>query len=240
MKPSTTYPKTVAAVTVASGLLALLCLVLLGVALADSPEAIYDPVKIIDYPGINWALLRGSMLADLAGYYLLLLPLIYYLRPYLQAQTPWADVITFCGTAYAWGGAIGAAVLSEVGSRLYADYYAAAPAERAAIRAAYQVTTYLVYDGFWNLTGSLLAGAWWLLTGYFLTGFHRATARTAMVLGTGTALSVLGKGLGLGWLAEAGLNVYLVLAPAWAVWIGVVVWRRSRQTEPLPEPYRVA
>jgi hypothetical protein len=240
MKPSAAYSKTVAVVTVTSGLLALLCLVLLGVALADYPEALYDPVKIIDYKGINWSLLRGSMLADLAGYYLLLLPLIYYLRPYLRAQTPWADVITFCGTAYAWGGAIGAAILSEVGSQLYADYYAAAPAQQAAIRAAYQVTTYLVYDGFWNLTGSLLAGVWWFLTGYFLTRFHKATARTAMVLGAGTALSVLGKGLSLGWLAEAGLNVYLILAPAWALWMGIVVWRKARQTDLLPEPYRVA
>jgi hypothetical protein len=240
MKPSAAYPKTVAAVTVASGLLALLCLVLLGVALADSPEALYDPVKIIDYPAINWSLLRGAMLADLAGYYLLLLPLIYYLRPYLRAQTPWADVITFCGTAYAWGGAIGAAIFAEVGSRLYADYYAAAPAQQAAVRAAYQATTYLVYNGFWNLTGSLLAGVWWFLTGYFLTRFHQATARTAMVLGASTALSVLGKGLGLGWLAEAGLNVYLLLAPAWALWTGVVVWRKARQTDLLPEAYRVA
>jgi hypothetical protein len=240
MKSPFAYPKTVAVLTVTSGLLALLCLVLLGVALADCPETLYDPVKIIDYPGVNWALLRASMLADLAGYYLLLLPLIYYLRPFLREQTPWADVITFCGTAYAWGGAIGAAILSEVGSRLYADYYAAAPAQQAAIRAAYRVTTYLVYDGFWNLTGSLLAGVWWFLTGYFLIRFHRATARTAMVLGTCTVLSVLGKGLGLGWLADAGLNVYLLLAPAWALWIGVVVWQKSRQTAPLPEPYRVA
>jgi hypothetical protein len=97
-----------------------------------------------------------------------------------------------------------------------------------------------VYDGFWNLTGSLLAGVWWFLTGYCLTRFHRATARTAMVLGAGTALSVVGKGLGLGWLAEAGLNVYLVLAPAWAVWIGVVVWRKARQTAALPAPHLAA
>jgi hypothetical protein len=123
---------------------------------------------------------------------------------------------------------------------LYADYYAAAPAEQASIRATYQVTTYLVYNGFWNLTGSLLAGVWWFLSGYFLIRFHKATAWTAMVLGACTALSVLGKGLGIGWLAEAGLDVYLLLAPAWAVWIGVVVWRKSGQTNPFLVPHQVA
>jgi hypothetical protein len=239
MKPASAYPKTVAALTVLSGLLALGCLVLLGVALSGHPEAFNDPVKIIDYPDINWNLLRASMLADLTGYYLLLLPLIYYLRPLLREQTPWADAITYCGTAYAWGGALGAAILSEVGARLYTDYHAAAPGEQAPIRVAYQAMTYLVYDGLWNLLGSLLAGTWWFLAGYFLTGFHRATARTAMVLGACTALDPLGNLVGIEWLAETGLNVYLVLAPAWAIWIGVVVWQKARKTVPLPEPQPV-
>jgi hypothetical protein len=232
MKPTLAYPKTVAALTVASGLLALLCLVLLSIALADHPEAIKDPVQILNVPGVNAALLRGSMLADMLGYYLLLLPLIYYLRPYLSGQTRWAGVITFCGLAYVLIGAIGAAVMAEVASRLYADYYASSPAGQTQIRVVYQAVIYLVYEGLWNLLGSLLAGLWWFLTGYFLHRFHKATARTALLLGSFTALDAIGNLLGIGWLAETGLNVYLVLAPVWAILMGVVVWNKARKTVP--------
>lgn len=159
------YSKIIAALTVASGILALLCLVLLAVALANHPEAISDPVQILRVPDLNISLLRGSMLADIAGYYLLLLPLIYYLCPYLRKQTSWADLLTFCATAYALGGAIGAALISEVVTWLYTEYYQATPVQQEGIRAVFRAVTYLVYEGLWNLLGSLFAGTWWLLMG---------------------------------------------------------------------------
>ncbi len=239
MKSTFSYPKTVAALTVASGLLALLCLVLLGIALAHHPEAIQDPVQILDVPDVNAVLLQGSMLADMLGYYLLLLPLIYYLRPYLSEQTPWAGVITWCGLAYVLNGAIGAAIMAEVTPRLYADYYASAPAGQLPIRVVYGAVIYLVYEGLWNLLGSLLAGLWWFLTGWFLIRFHKATARTALLLGAFTALDAIGNLLGMHWLAEIGLNVYLVLAPVWAIWIGVVVWNKAPKTVPHSQPLLV-
>ncbi len=230
MKPVPAYPKRVAALTVTSGAMALLCLGLFSIALIGHPEAFNDPVKIIDYPDMDWTLLRGAMLADLAGYYLLLLPVIYYLRPYLHQQTPWAGLITFCGTAYAWGGAIGAAIMGEAASLLYADYYASAPGEQPSIRVAFHTLTYLVYDGLWNLLGSLLGGAWWLLLGYFLKGFGKALGRVTVALGAFTSLDGIGNLLGIEWLAEVGLNAYLVLAPAWALWMGVAIWKKSGKT----------
>jgi hypothetical protein len=204
------------------------------------PEAFNDPVKIIDYSDMDWSLLRWAMLADLTGYYLLLLPVIYYLRPYLHQQTPWAGVITYCGTAYVWGGAIGAAIMGEVSSRLYADYYAAAPGEQTSIRVVYQAVTYLVYDGLWNLLGSLLGGMWWLLSGYFLKGFGKALGRVTVVLGVFTLLDGIANLMGIEWLAEIGLNVYLVLAPAWALWMGVTIWKKSGKTISLVELHLVA
>jgi hypothetical protein len=123
MKSITAYSKIVAILTITSGILALLCLVLLAIVFASHPEAISDPVQLLLIKDINIPLLRGSMLADMAGYYLLLLPLIYYLRPFLHRKSPWTDLLTFCGTAYTLGGAIGAAIIAEVVSRLYTEYY---------------------------------------------------------------------------------------------------------------------
>lgn len=240
MKSTAAYSKIVALLTVLSGLIALLCLVLLGIALARHPEAISEPIQILNVPDVNVVLLRGSMLADMLGYYLLLLPVIYYLRPYLRERTSWADVITFCGTAYVLGGAIGAAIMAEVATPLYTDYYKADSVEQSQIRAVYQAVIYLVYDGLWNLLGSLLASVWWFLTGYVLVASHKVLGRVTVVLGAFTALDPIGNLLSIGWLAEIGLNVYLVLAPAWAIWIGIVVWKKSAEMAPLPEPHQIA
>jgi hypothetical protein len=180
------------------------------------------------------------MLTDIAGYYLLLLPLIYYLRPYLRQKSPWTDLLTFCGTAYALGGAIGAAILAEVVTRLYREYYLAVPAEQESIGAVFRAVTHLVYEGLWNLLGSLFSGVWWLLTGYILVGSHQATGRLTMILGAFTLLDVLGNMAGIPWLAAIGLNVYLVLAPVWAIWIGILIWKGERLSTPLPVSHQVA
>jgi hypothetical protein len=235
-----TYSKIVAALTIASGILALLCLVLLSIALTDHPEAISDPVQILQVPDLNISLIRASMLADIAGYYLLLLPLIYYLRPYFRKHTAWADLLTFCATAYALGGAIGAAIMSEVVTRLYTEYYQAVPAGQESIRAVFRSVIYLVYEGLWNLLGSLFAGIWWLLMGYALLASHKALGWVTTLLGAFTLLDALGHMSGIQWLAEIGLNVYLVIAPLWAIWMGVVIWKRTTLLSPLPELHQVA
>jgi hypothetical protein len=240
MRPTSTYSKIVAALTVASGILALLCLVLLSMALTDHPEAISDPVQILNVPDLNLSRIRGSMLADIAGYYLLLLPLIYYLRPYLRKQTTWADLLTFCATAYALGGALGAAIMSEVVTRLYTEYYLAVPDQQENIQAVFRAVIYLVYEGLWNLLGSLFAGTWWLLLGYALFASHKALAWITTVLGAFTLLDAVGHVSGIEWMITVGLNVYLILAPIWAIWIGVVIWKKSTLLSPLPEQYQVA
>lgn len=240
MRHRANYSKIVAVLTVASGILALLCLVLLAIALSSHPEAISDPVQILSMPDLNISLLRASMLADIAGYYLLLLPLIYYLRPYLHKQTPWANLLTFCATAYALGGAIGAAIMSEVITRLYTEYYQAVAARQESIGEVFRAVIYLVYEGLWNLLGSLFAGVWWLLMGYALLASHKVLGRVTTLLGAFTLLDAVGHVSGIHWLAEIGLNVYLILAPLWAIWIGVVVWKKSTLLNPVPELHQVA
>jgi hypothetical protein len=240
MKHKSAYSEIVAFLTISSGVLALLCLILLAVTFASHPEAISDPVQMLSIKDVNIPLLRGSMLADIAGYYLLLLPLIYYLRPYLRQKSPWTDLLTFCGTAYALGGAIGAAIIAEVICRLYTEYYLAVPAEQEAIRAVFRALTYLVYEGLWNLLGSLFSGVWWLLTGYILVSSHQTTGRFTIVLGAFTLLDALGNIVGISWLAEIGLNMYLVLAPVWAIWIGILIWKGNRLYAQQPISHQVA
>lgn len=228
MNAAATYQKQVAGLTVVSGLLALLCLVLLGIALADNPDAYDDPMQLLRMPNLNVDLVRWSMLSDLLGYYLLLLPVIYFLRPYLRERTPWADLITGCATAYVLVGAIGAVVMAEVVCPLLTRYATAPAGQQAHLRTTYQTMNWLVYNGLWNLLETLLAGVWWILTGFVLRTWHKALGWTTLVLGIFTALDALGNLLGWRAVAALGLNGYLLLAPVWAIWLGGLLYQRAR------------
>ncbi len=228
MNKSTTHQKQVAVLTVISGLLALTCLALLGIALANNPDAYDDPMKLLGMANLNVALVRWSMLTDLFGYYLLLLPCIYFLRPYLREQTPWADLITFCGTAYVLIGAIGAVVMAEIVCPLLTQYATAPPAQQAHIQTTYQTLNRFVYNGLWNLLETLLGGVWWTMTGAVLVTWHKPLGWVTIVLGLFTALDALGNLVGLNLAASIGLNVYLLLAPIWAIWLGALLGKQTR------------
>lgn len=228
MNASATYQKHVALLTVISGLLALTSLILLGIALADNLDAFDDLMLLLRMPSLNVSLIRWSMLTDLFGYYLLVLPCIYFLRPYLREQTPWADLITYCGTAYVLIGATGAVIMSEVVCPLLTQYATAPPAQQAHLQTTYQTLTKVVYNGLWNLLETLLAGVWWTMTGAVLRTWHKLLGWITIVLGLFTALDALGNLFGLPVAAAIGLNVYLLLAPVWAIWLGVLLWKQTR------------
>ncbi|MPR36841.1 hypothetical protein [Salmonirosea aquatica] len=230
MNPSTGYTRQVGFLTIVSGLLALLCLVLSGIALADHPDAFADPVQVLSIPNVSSSLLRWSMLADLMGYYLLLLPVIFWLHQWLKAQTPWAPLITFCATSYVLIGAIGAIILAVLTPTFLAEYTAASADGKATVQLIYKAVVEIVYGALWNTLEVLLAGAWLLFTGFFLTQFGRTFRWATLLLGMFSILDGLGEVLGLKTIAEVGLNGYLILAPIWAIWLGVVLWLSSRHS----------
>ncbi|QIP14126.1 DUF4386 family protein [Spirosoma aureum] len=228
MNASSMYQKQVAVLTIMSGLLAMACLILLGIALADNPDAYDDPMQLLRMTNLNVPLVRWSMLTDLLGYYLLLLPCIYFLRPYLREQTPWADLITYCGSAYVMVGAIGAVVMAEVVCPLLRQYATASTTQQAHLQITFQTLNRIVYNGLWNLLETLLAGVWWTMTGAVLRTWHKYIGWVTMILGLFTSFDALGNLLGRPLLAAIGLNVYLILAPVWAIWLGVLFWKRTR------------
>lgn len=233
MKTSTSYTRQVGLLTVLSGLLALLCLVLSGVALAGHPEAFADPLRVITIPNVNSSLLRWSMLADMAGYYLLLLPVIFWLHQQLKGQTHWASLITFCATSYVLIGAIGAVIMAVVTPMLLTEYALAPTEGQATVQLVYKTVVSLVYGALWNTLETLLAGVWWLFTGYFLTQFGRTFRWATLLLGTFSLVDGLGEVLTLKALAEVGLNGYLLLAPVWAIWLGLALRRLIPQSRPV-------
>lgn len=246
MKTSCSYLKTVGLFALLSGPVAFASLSLLGYALRSKPEAFDNLGLLLDIPNLNLAALRWSMLCDVFGYYLFLVPALFYLHGYLRPRTPWAATATFCGAAYVLLGAMGAGIFAVALPPIYAVHAATAPANREGIRLLFETVGNLVNGALWNLLEMQLAGVWWLVIGATLRQTSRTFGTITFALGVFSLLDGLGNVFEIKLLSQIGLNAYLVLAPVWASWLGVRLLRSSknggantgevRQSAAVPEP----
>jgi hypothetical protein len=91
-------------------------------------------------------------------------------------------------------------------------------------KADFLFATEFVYKGLWNYLEVLLCGTWWLGVGIFIQA-NRGLKITTVVLGISCIVDGVGELLQLPLMAEVGLNVYLVLAIVWPVWVGIAMLR---------------
>jgi hypothetical protein len=189
---------------------------------------------------------RWSMVLDIAGYYLPIVPLILLLRVSLRRFGPsWVDLFSLCLLAYCLIGAIGGAELATALPTLISQYSAATSAHRAALQTVFTGYTDGIYRGMWNLLEEFLAGIGWAGFGVALRSRHRRLALVTAILGAACLIDSAGTALNVEPVASAGLTVYLVLAPVWACWLGIGILRaapsgRADAQRPGPGPIRLA
>jgi hypothetical protein len=172
------------------------------------------------------ALGRWSMVADMFGYYLLIAPAVIYLGRDLQRRGGlWTRLFTSSLLAYVLIGAMGAAVLAAAMPALMTAHVTAAPAERAAIETVYRALTDAVYGGLWNILEEVVAGVGWLGLGWLKHARRPRLGKLTMALGAACLLDGLANVAGAKPVADIGLYAYLLLAPAWAVWVGLRILR---------------
>lgn len=219
--------KTVGRLTIFSGLIAFASLALGAVAVNYHFEVFNDPSLILSLPGTNAQAGKWSMICDMLGYYMLLLPVIFYLHAWLKNKTPWRNLITFCGLAYVLIGSIGASILAVIWPTAMHAYSATTPVGQQIIKANFEVVNTMVYNGMWNLLELLFASAWWFLSGVVL--FKNGYKGIAIAALSTSLFSVLDSFSGMinnDALHQAALNGYLYLSIVWTIWIGVTIYRR--------------
>jgi hypothetical protein len=200
-----------------------------------------NPLVLL-HAGVGAApLWRWSMILDVFGYYLPIVPLIMYLRSSLRHKSPnWIDLFALCLLAYCIIGAIGGAILATALPTLIKDYATSTlGTHRVSVQAVFTGYTDGVYRGLWNLLEEFLAGIGWLGIGMVLRAEHRRLGLTTMVLGAACLVDSLGTALNVDAISSIGLTVYLVLAPVWAAWLGVGLLRGSQSVE-VGKPTHVA
>jgi hypothetical protein len=220
------YRFTIGAVTIASGILALLCMIVGALAVEFNFDAFSNPVLALQYSK-NHQLAKWFLLLDLFGYYLLLLPVIFFIHQQYKYRSPWIPLFTFCGAAYVLTGSIGAAMLAEVWPGLMQDYLSATAQNQETIALQFKVSTIAVTNGLWNILEVLFAATWWIGIGSLLYRDKKITGILSIAVGAATLIDAVANMAELHLLAEIGLNIYLLLGIIWPLVIGVTIIRQS-------------
>ncbi len=180
-------------------------------------------VELVAAHPLGVELTRWSMIADMLGFYLMLIPVALVLRNWLKEHNRlWVNLVTLFGLGYLFFGAMGAAMLSAVlPNQLYA-YAQSAAATAETHKAIFLAFTDAIYNGVWGTLDPILGGVWWVGLGIFLRRERRALGWVTLVLGAFMLL----RDVKIGPLEMVGLAAYFVLAPIWAAWLGVDLLRQ--------------
>lgn len=175
-------------------------------------------------------MLRWGLIFDLFGYYLLLLPLTLALRQWTRATSLWMALATVCGVAYLMIGAMGAAGLAAAVPPLIDQYGLATSEMRSAIEVGYVLINDFVVKGFWNTLEVLLLGVWAGVVGALILRERRGLALVSFALAAAAILHGAAHILALSPVSDVALSAYLLLAPTWALCLGLALIRDSPLT----------
>jgi Domain of unknown function (DUF4386) len=173
-------------------------------------------------------LLHLSMVADMLGYYLLLLPVALFLQRWLGRRSPnLAAVYTLAAVAYAIFGAIGAATLSALLPPLVNEYAHASAQQRQVLQEVYRAGVNAVYGGIWNTLEMIPFGTWLIGMGMLLRTYRPRLGLVLTACGAAGLCDALGFTLGLEAAAVTVLYPLLLLLPIAIAWLGLVLLRDS-------------
>jgi hypothetical protein len=128
-------------------------------------------------------------------------------------------------------GAIGAAILAAVHTPLINAYAQASVEQRPVLETVFSAIWNMVYGGMWGILEVLLAGIWFLGIGLLLRGERRLFSIFSIILGISALLGSLGMILSVEALALLGGVIYGLLAPIWALWLGIDLLRKPVQID---------
>jgi len=218
---------TVGSITILSGILALFSYFLVGASVNFNFDFFSDPVLIFGFESVSNTMLRWSMITDIFGYYLLLLPLLFHIHHWMKDKSQWRDVITWCGSGYILLGAAGAAILAVVWNWSLEKYPSMDIQGKQNLELLFSAFSGMVYGGMWNLLNSFLMAVWMIGLGKVLMHYSSKTAWFTIIVGVCSLMDFAGGIFENKILSEIGLNLYLILAPLWAIIIGFKIRKNN-------------
>jgi hypothetical protein len=232
MEQISNYKQIVGTIGILAGVIAAACIWLGAHAVEYNFDAFSDPSLVLSYAH-NYKAAYWFLLLDMAGYYLLLLPIIFYLHQQYKYHSPWVPLLTFSGLGYVFTGAIGAAILISVWPDLM-QQYSAPGADQPSISLIFNTITTVVTKGLWNILEVLFAAIWWIGFGVLLNRDQKGIGRLSVLAGISCLADTIGTVAGWKLLSEVGVNLYLVLGIVWPITLGLHLFRKSSSQVELP------
>jgi hypothetical protein len=200
---------------------------LLGISLVDwDAEAYRDPAVVLALGSHDAGVLRVSYLLTALGSYVMLVPLLLWLRDRLaDADRVRAGTATVAGLAYLGLGAAGACVLAAAIPELI-RLYAEPGADHKLLQVAWHTANRIGEDGLQGMVQNLAGAAWWLLVGGRLRRISTGLGAFTLLLGVASAVNAVGSVFEADALQVPGLTITVLGAPIWSVLLGWWVLRQ--------------
>ncbi len=226
MEQQNSFRKVVGWLTIISVPFAFANFVLTGIAGGSEAQEFNDLSYFVNVGAEAGYLMKWSWLADLLGYYLLLVPAVFLMHYWLKNKNPyWMGIFTFSALAYICAGSFGAAILAKTWPTLISGYANANGITKEIYSIVFTNSTEMVYGGLWGYLEFLLAGIWWIGVGFTMKPERKALGIVTIILGIFTLAAVIGEIFTLKYIAFTGLMIYLLFAPIWAGWLGISLLR---------------
>lgn len=229
------FRNTVGWITILSGIVAFISYFLVAASVNFNFDFFSNPIIIFSIPDVHIGMLRWSMIADIFGYYLLLLPALFFIHEWLLGKTAWRNLITFCGTSYILAGAVGASILAVTWTSFLTKFPISSAEQQETIKLLFDSFSQMVYGGLWNLFDTIVGGVWWIGIGIFIKREKLFLGWFTISVGVLSLLDGFGNILEINAIAETALNLFLILAPTWAIFLGISILNKLSMNKTVQE-----